>query len=280
MAFSPKWLVRTGALLVMLGFFLPSMMVSCSVLGSTAPVGEFSIAQLADASGYGMNNSSLYLVFVCSLLALVATFISYINRDLAKYEPMVEAAFISLSLLVLIFKMMSVNSQLSNGAFKIDLRYGAFILLIGYIMAIVGVIMDFSNGEVPSFQSGFSPGRMLVSPEREPPTAHDWAVPVAPPVQARPMARLEVINGNLHTSMVRVIGPDFSIGRGATNDFVIPDQKVSRTHVRLRFAQGTWFLQDQNSSLGTYVNGQKVQAGRLNPGDQLKIGDIVFVFQV
>jgi pSer/pThr/pTyr-binding forkhead associated (FHA) protein len=70
------------------------------------------------------------------------------------------------------------------------------------------------------------------------------------------------------------------IGRGAGNHLQLADLKASRQHARLRFAQGMWFIQDQNSSGGTFVNGQRIQATRLNPGDQITIGDTAFIFRL
>ncbi|MBN1666492.1 MAG: FHA domain-containing protein, partial [Anaerolineales bacterium] len=73
---------------------------------------------------------------------------------------------------------------------------------------------------------------------------------------------------------------NFVIGRSSLANLHLHDQAVSRRHAILRFSQGGWFVQDQGSSAGTFVNGQPVQAARLYPGDRIQIGSTTVVFQV
>lgn len=77
-----------------------------------------------------------------------------------------------------------------------------------------------------------------------------------------------------------VLKDSFLLGRGSACDVRIPDRAVSRQHARIRHAQGAWFLQDQGSAIGTYVNGQRVQAIRLNHGDRIAIGNTEFEFRI
>lgn len=69
------------------------------------------------------------------------------------------------------------------------------------------------------------------------------------------------------------------IGRGSDCNLRITDRAVSRHHARIRFAQGNWYLQDQGSSGGTYVNGSRVNATTLNEGDRIQIGQTEFIFR-
>ena len=61
-----------------------------------------------------------------------------------------------------------------------------------------------------------------------------------------------------------------TIGRGPGNDLILGDGSVSRTHARLSFARGTWYVEDVGSSNGVWVNRRQVlsQLG-------LRHGDIV-----
>lgn len=72
---------------------------------------------------------------------------------------------------------------------------------------------------------------------------------------------------------------EFAIGRGPTCNLRLEDAAVSRRHAIIRYAQGDWFIQDQGSQLGTFVNGQQVQALRLNNGDQIRIGSQILIFR-
>lgn len=77
-----------------------------------------------------------------------------------------------------------------------------------------------------------------------------------------------------------------TVGREITNDIVINDQQVSRRHLRfVRNAQGhfvTFTIEDLESSNGTYVNEQRLNAPRvLDDGDLIRLGDsISLVYKV
>jgi FHA domain len=62
------------------------------------------------------------------------------------------------------------------------------------------------------------------------------------------------------------------VGRHHRCDVVLDDPTVSRRHARLVFRDGTWVLQDLESTNGTVVNGTLVGRCALRPGDQLLVG--------
>ncbi len=66
-----------------------------------------------------------------------------------------------------------------------------------------------------------------------------------------------------------------TIGRGAENDVVITDKRVSRIHCGISYKDGHYFLRDCNSRNGTLVNGRLVDACQLNAGDRIQLGDMV-----
>lgn len=55
---------------------------------------------------------------------------------------------------------------------------------------------------------------------------------------------------------------------------------VSRRHAAIRAARGQFFLQDQGSTHGTYLNGQRVEAASLGEGDVIRIGDTELEFHI
>lgn len=70
-----------------------------------------------------------------------------------------------------------------------------------------------------------------------------------------------------------------SIGRGADNDWVLPDPQryLSGHHARVHFRQGAFYLEDTSSN-GVYVNGSTTAQGRrglyaLRNGDTLRMGE-------
>jgi len=72
---------------------------------------------------------------------------------------------------------------------------------------------------------------------------------------------------------------NYIVGRGSASGYRVMDRGVSRKHAALRYADGAWFIQDMGSAGGTFVNGQRVQAQRLNNGDQITIGNTTLIFQ-
>ena len=60
------------------------------------------------------------------------------------------------------------------------------------------------------------------------------------------------------------------IGRDPQNDYVINDKNVSRNHAKLIIYNDTeYFLEDLNSSNGTFVNGVRIQQKKVKAGDFL-----------
>jgi pSer/pThr/pTyr-binding forkhead associated (FHA) protein len=67
-----------------------------------------------------------------------------------------------------------------------------------------------------------------------------------------------------------------TIGRGSKNDIVIDDNDVSREHCRLVRTSEHYELQDNNSTNGTFVNGQRVTTGReLHSGQMIELGEMI-----
>ncbi|MBV9366925.1 MAG: FHA domain-containing protein [Solirubrobacterales bacterium] len=63
------------------------------------------------------------------------------------------------------------------------------------------------------------------------------------------------------------------IGRHPGCDVVLRADTVSRRHARLVFRDGSWIVQDLDSTNGTQLNGQPVGRCRLRPGDHLALAD-------
>jgi putative nucleotidyltransferase with HDIG domain len=71
-------------------------------------------------------------------------------------------------------------------------------------------------------------------------------------------------------------------GRLGSLEIVLDDSSVSRRHAEVRFGEGAWFVRDQESTNGTYVNGVRVQAGAdhpLRPRDIVQFGKVALVVE-
>lgn len=71
------------------------------------------------------------------------------------------------------------------------------------------------------------------------------------------------------------------LGRSATSDIVLLDDKVSRRHAMVHLqGRDEFWLMDLGSSNGTYLNGRRVsQPSRLTDRDKIKVGDHTFTFR-
>jgi pSer/pThr/pTyr-binding forkhead associated (FHA) protein len=70
-----------------------------------------------------------------------------------------------------------------------------------------------------------------------------------------------------------------TVGRGSDNNLTVEDQEVSRYHARFYVQEGRVFLQDLDSTNGTFINDQKIKgAVALNPGSRISIGSGKYLF--
>lgn len=72
-----------------------------------------------------------------------------------------------------------------------------------------------------------------------------------------------------------------SIGRAVSNDIVIADYVISKTHAQIIVFKGMYFIVDLGSTNGTKVNHQVISPGakvQLQFNDTVSFGRIVFVF--
>ena len=71
------------------------------------------------------------------------------------------------------------------------------------------------------------------------------------------------------------LGPINSIGRNVNNTIYVEDDFVSSNHAMLTFRGRAWFVEDQGSTNGTYVNGHRIDRPvALSFGDELTIGRV------
>ncbi len=63
------------------------------------------------------------------------------------------------------------------------------------------------------------------------------------------------------------------IGRDLNADLRIPDPRISRAHLILRFDQGRWLAIDNGSLNGTYVNGYRMPVIDIHDGQSINVGN-------
>lgn len=74
-----------------------------------------------------------------------------------------------------------------------------------------------------------------------------------------------------------VVSESMSVGRDPSSDLVLSSGKASRRHARVYVEEGALWVEDLNSTNGTYVNGQKIKGKSvLQDGDSVRFGDLAF----
>jgi pSer/pThr/pTyr-binding forkhead associated (FHA) protein len=136
------------------------------------------------------------------------------------------------------------------------LRVLLLVLQLGFVALLYLVLMRFAatmlrdlrsaeEAQVAS-RSGIGRLSVLESPEDEPP---------------------------VNTTIA--LGPINSIGRNVNNTIYVEDDFVSTNHAMLTFRGRSWFIEDQGSTNGTYVNGHRIDRPvALSFGDEVTVGRV------
>lgn len=74
--------------------------------------------------------------------------------------------------------------------------------------------------------------------------------------------------------------PKMVVGRKVNCDLRIPLSAVSRQHFAIELGDDEVKLRDLGSSNGTYYNDERVMEATLAPGDQIRVGPVVFVVTI
>ena len=74
---------------------------------------------------------------------------------------------------------------------------------------------------------------------------------------------------------------DVVIGRDASCDFMITDETVSARHARLSYRYLQWWVEDLQSTNGTFLNDEKIETSTIIiNGDELRIGQIPVLVEI
>ena len=68
------------------------------------------------------------------------------------------------------------------------------------------------------------------------------------------------------------------VGRDPSVDFVIEDGSASRRHFRIFQEEGSYWVEDLESTNGTRINGRKAKRWKLKDGDEVRVGGTKMAF--
>jgi len=77
---------------------------------------------------------------------------------------------------------------------------------------------------------------------------------------------------DIDTDTIKLSFGELKIGRAVDNDVCITDPTVSSHHARIFTYLNSSYVEDLQSSNGTYLNGKRIDKHILRPGDTLRVG--------
>lgn len=100
-------------------------------------------------------------------------------------------------------------------------------------------------------------------------------------VQKKPAITLHIKLEQGNETVRSFLQPEVMIGRDPNCDLSMMDESLSAHHARLAHHHGQWWLEDLNSTNGTFLNREKLTtAAVVITGDKFKCGNTVFDIQV
>jgi pSer/pThr/pTyr-binding forkhead associated (FHA) protein len=156
------------------------------------------------------------------------------------------------------------------------LRMGFLILMWSFIFAIVYALRsDLFGTKVRRLPATASAAAPMTAAALSPAPAAGSAALGGPGVG--PARRLVITSGAKEGLELPLEGDQLTIGRSADSGLVIRDDYTSTHHARLMLWDGTWMIQDLDSTNGTVVNGKKVGAPTAVPlNTPISIGTTTF----
>lgn len=93
-------------------------------------------------------------------------------------------------------------------------------------------------------------------------------------------ARLVGLEGVLSGSFFPIGEKEITIGRGEDRDIVVRDNAVSRKHCRIVLEEDGYYIVDEGSTNGTFVEGVRITREKLKNGDIIQIGETKMRFEL
>src|SRR5687768_3891833 len=94
------------------------------------------------------------------------------------------------------------------------------------------------------------------------------------------VALLEVVRGNLPEKIYFLKPRSYTVGRARHNDLSLTEPSISKVHARILHENDTFFIEDQGSLHGVYLNASRVQRAELSQGSQVQLGNVTLKFSL
>jgi pSer/pThr/pTyr-binding forkhead associated (FHA) protein len=100
-------------------------------------------------------------------------------------------------------------------------------------------------------------------------------------IQKQPGITVETRRGQDKISQSHFTQNEVMIGRDTNCDLAVMDEALSAHHARIIFHHGQWWLEDLNSTNGTFLNHEKlIVPAVVITGDEFKCGNTLFNIRI
>jgi len=140
----------SGALLAIISFFLPWVMVSCNgqtlaeMSGWQLSVGSVDMQALG-TSDVGQGSPILFVVLFAAILVIGLIVFIFFKGRIGKVDAPVLIGLSAVAMLVLVVYLISSSSDIQGGEYGIEVKpmIGLFTIFIGYLAVLVGGVFCF-----------------------------------------------------------------------------------------------------------------------------------------
>lgn len=140
-----------------------------------------------------------------------------------------------------------------------------------------GIEVESSFSEVPPEEEKYAVEAEPIEHTQRFTPVKDSAPPDSPPLV---YAKLSIDTGSERGKTFNLNKVSMVIGRREDCDIVLSDDSISRSHARLDLHRGVYTIYDLGSTNGISVNGNRITARVLKPGDVVTLGATVCTFKV
>jgi hypothetical protein len=234
----------------------------------------------ADLAGGIGEESALWLFGVPIVgLAVVGIAIRNLNQPLAdvarRARYILALSVYPLLCIALLYVRLraSSNDALFDVRPLIQFEFGFYGTVLATVGMIAGAILDWAAGQ------GYAPKphRAVTSLPR--PVSSAISRPPPRAELPRPRAWLQGQAGGFAQQALELTQDAIRIGSGAGCEICLREPNAAEVHAVVKYARGQYYLQDQGSSIGTLLNGQRVEASVLKDEDLITIGRTLLCFR-
>ncbi len=95
-----------------------------------------------------------------------------------------------------------------------------------------------------------------------------------------PVAFITDHSGLMQSPKIQLIKMQYGVGRHPDSDICINDNSLSKHHAKLLMIEGQWWIEDQNSSNGTWINSERINKACLDHGDIIRLGRVEMEYSI